>query len=146
MKGDNYSILLVEDDDSHAEIVRRNFEESGKPHRLVRLRDGQAALDYIYRQGEFSDSERYPRPGLIIIDLRLPMVDGLVVLNVIKSDPDLLRIPTLVLSTSAAEDDKAMAYASHANSYLVKPLDCVRFSTMIEVMCDFWLGWNEPPL
>lgn len=139
-------ILLVEDDQAHAEIVRRNLVELGVANRLIHVSDGQAALDYLYRQSAFSDPAISPRPGLIILDLRLPKVDGLVVLNIIKSDPDLLHIPTVVLTTSAAHNDKAVAYASHANSYMVKPLDCLQFTSMIEAMGNYWLKWNEYPV
>jgi len=139
-------ILLVEDDQAHAEIVRRNFEEMGLPNEITHVADGQAALDYLYRQGVFSDPATSPRPGLILLDLRLPRVDGLVVLSIIKSDPDLLQIPTVVLSTSSAPADKGRAYGSHANSYLVKPMDHARFAAMLETVGDYWLTWNECPL
>lgn len=138
-------ILLVEDDQAHAEIVRRNLGDMGLANGLTHVTDGQAALDYLYRQSAFSDPAVSPRPGFILLDLRLPKVDGLVVLNIIKSDPDLLHIPTAVLTTSAAPGDKAMAYASHANCYIVKPLDCMQFTSMIEAMGNFWLKWNEFP-
>jgi CheY-like chemotaxis protein len=145
MKENHCPVVLVEDDDAHAEIVRRNLEECGIGFNLLHLNDGQEALDYFYRQGKYSDPKRYPLPGLIILDLRLPKVDGLLLLNVIKSDPDLLRIPTVVLTTSSADEDKARAYAGHANSYLVKPMESSRFTSMIKAMGEYWLSWNLPP-
>jgi CheY-like chemotaxis protein len=145
MKGEAIVILLVEDDAAHAEIVRRNLEGFRLGNRLVHVADGQAALDYLYRRAEFSDPQQSPRPGIILLDLRLPKVDGLEVLRTIKSDPDLSRIPVVVLTTSAAETDVAKAYDCHANSYLVKPVDLPQFVAMMETFGFYWLAWNEYP-
>ncbi len=145
MTGEPICILLVEDDAAHAEIVRRNFEGFRVANQLIHVSDGQAALDFLYRQGEFGDPERAPRPGLILLDLRLPKVDGLEVLRTVKSDPDLAGIPVVVLTTSAAESDMVRAYDSHANSYLVKPVDFPQFVTLMEALGYYWLAWNEFP-
>lgn len=145
MKGEALLILLVEDDPAHAEIVRRNFEGFRIANRLIHVADGQAALDYLYRQGEFADPAASPRPGLILLDLRLPKVDGLEVLATVKSDPDLGSIPVVVLTTSAAETDMLKAYGSHANSYLVKPVDFPQFVALMEPLGYYWLAWNEYP-
>jgi CheY-like chemotaxis protein len=145
MKGEPLVILLVEDDPAHAEIVRRNLGEFRMANRLMRVSDGQEALDYLYRREAFSQPEKSPRPGLILLDLRLPKVDGLEVLKIIKTDPDLARIPVVVLTTSAAETDMIKAYESHANSYLVKPVDFVQFTALMETLGYYWLAWNEYP-
>lgn len=145
MKGEPIAILLVEDDPAHAEIVRRNFEDSRLANRLIHVEDGQAALDYLSRQGEFSDPARSPRPGLILLDLRLPKVDGLEVLQTIKSNPNLSRIPVVILTTSAAESDKTRAYDNHANSFLVKPVDFSQFVALMETLGYYWLAWNQYP-
>ena len=145
MKDEPTVILLVEDDPGHAELVRRSLEESSLAKRLMHVADGQAALDYLYRQAEFSNPEQSPRPGLVLLDLRLPKVDGLKVLQTIKSDPGLSRIPVVILSTSAAETDVANAYDRHANSYLVKPVDFSQFVAMMEALCCYWLLWNQHP-
>lgn len=138
-------ILLAEDDPAHAEIVRRNMENSRIANRLERVADGQAALDYLYRRGTFSDPALSPRPGLILLDLRMPRVDGLEVLKVIKSDPDLMRIPVVILTTSAAESDIARAYDHHANSYLVKPVDFSKFVSLMDALGFYWLVCNQAP-
>jgi CheY-like chemotaxis protein len=138
-------ILLVEDDPGHAELVRRILKESRWANRLMHVADGQAALDYLYRQAEFSNPEQSPRPGLVLLDLRLPKVDGLKILQTIKSDPGLSRIPVVILTTSAAETDVANAYDRHANSYMVKPVDFSKFATLMEALCCYWLQWNEHP-
>jgi CheY-like chemotaxis protein len=145
VKGEPAVILLVEDDPGHAELVRRGLEESGLAKRLMHVADGQAALDYLYRQAEFGNTEQSPRPGLVLLDLRLPKVDGLKVLQIIKSDPGLRRIPVVILTTSAAETDVAHAYDSHANSYLVKPMDFSQFEALMQALCGYWLLWNQHP-
>ena len=98
-----------------------------------------------YRREEFVDPDRSPRPHLILLDLRLPKVDGLEVLEIIKADPDLSFIPVVVLTTSAAEADMVKAYKNHANSYLVKPVDFTKFMAQMKALGYFWLIWNEYP-
>ena len=138
-----YTILLVEDEPAHAEIVRRSFESIGIANMLQHVSDGEAALDYLYRNNEFSDPATSPRPGLILLDLRLPKVDGQQLLKTIKSDPGLNNIPIVVLTTSASEADIAMAYSNNANSYLVKPVDFTKFSEMLETLGTYWMSWNH---
>ena len=145
MKGEPINILLVEDEEAHAEIVRRNFESSRMANRLMHVADGQAALDYLYQRNEFSDPVKSPRPGVILLDLRLPKVDGLEVLKIIKKDANLSRIPVVVLTTSNAETDVAKAYDCHANSYLVKPVDFTQFTKLMETFGFYWLAWNQNP-
>ena len=145
MKGEPIVILLVEDDPAHAEIVRRNFENSLIANRVIHVSDGQEALDYLFRAGRYSDPVTAPRPGLILLDLRLPKVDGLEVLNSIKADSDLCRIPVVILTTSSAEYDVVKAYDRHANSYLVKPVDFPQFVSLMESLGYYWLAWNQNP-
>lgn len=145
MNGEPIVILLAEDDPAHAEIVRRNLENSRIANRLMHVRDGQEALDYLYRRGRYADPEDSPRPGLILLDLRMPKVDGLEVLRTVKGDRDLKRIPIVVLTTSAAETDMARAYDNHANSYLVKPVDFEKFVVLMETLGYYWLVWNRNP-
>lgn len=145
MNGEPIVVLLAEDDLAHAEIVRRNLESSRIANRLEHVADGQEALDYLYHRHAYSDPERSPRPGLILLDLRMPKIDGLEVLKTIKGDADLACIPVVVLTTSAAETDVARAYSCHANSYLVKPLDFEKFSQLMEAFGYYWLVWNQNP-
>lgn len=145
MEGEPIVILLVEDDDGHAEIVRRNFEGSLLANTLIRVSDGEAALDYLYQRNGFSDPGKAPRPGIILLDLRLPKVDGLEVLKTIKADDGLSRIPVVILTTSEAESDVAKAYDSHANSYLVKPVDFSKFTELLKTFGYYWLAWNQHP-
>jgi CheY-like chemotaxis protein len=105
--------------------------------------DGEAALDSLYRRGEFSAPNVSPRPDMILLDLRLPKIDGLDVLKIIKSDADLTCIPVVVLTTSNTKEDKELAYNNHANGYLVKPLDVLRFINLLELHGDYWHSWNR---
>lgn len=145
MIGEAFLILLVEDEAAHAEIVRRNLEDFRVANRLVHLSDGQAALDYLFRRGDFADPDRSPRPGIILLDLRLPKVDGLEVLKAVKADPGLKSIPVVILTTSSAETDKARAYACQANSYLVKPVEFQQFTELMQAFGFYWLAWNKYP-
>jgi len=145
MKGEPMIVLLVEDDEAHAEIVRRNFEDSRMANILRHVSDGQAALDYLYQRNEFSDPSQAPRPGIILLDLRLPKVDGLEVLKSIKTDPLFSSIPVVILTTSKAEMDMVKAYSLHANSYLVKPVDFTQFTKLMETFGYYWLAWNKFP-
>ena len=145
LKGEPAIILLVEDDPAHAEIVRRNFVNFRMANRLLHVADGQQALDYLFRRAVFQDPNQSPRPNLILLDLRLPKVDGLEVLKTIKADADLARIPVVVLTTSAAEVDMAKAYGNHANSYLVKPVDFPQFLKLMDALGYYWLVWNQFP-
>jgi len=138
-------ILLVEDDPAHAEIVRRNLQDFRVANTITHLEDGQAALDYLQRPlAEFADPGR-PWPDLILLDLRLPKVDGLEVLRQLKADPELRKIPTVVLTTSKAEQDIVAAYESGACSYLVKPVDFPKFTALLEAFGFCWLAWNQFP-
>jgi CheY-like chemotaxis protein len=145
MKGEPIVILVVEDDPAHAEIIRRNFEASRLANRLLAVEDGQAALDYLNREGKYNDADKFPMPNLILLDLRLPLVDGLEVLKIIKSDRKLTTIPVVILTTSADEADMVKAYEHHANSFLVKPVDFTQFSKLMETFGYYWVAWNQYP-
>jgi CheY-like chemotaxis protein len=144
MQGEPVVILLVEDDLAHAEIVRRNLEDFRVANHLEHVSDGQAALDYLFGEGDWSTVPT-PRPHVILLDLRLPKVDGLEVLRTIKADKQLNSIPVVVLTTSDAEADMVRAYESHVNSYLVKPLDLDQFVSLIRSLGYYWLAWNKHP-
>jgi CheY-like chemotaxis protein len=136
---------LVEDDPAHAEITRRNLEMCRVANQLRHVEDGQEALDYLFRMGRYSDPESSPRPHLILLDLRLPKVEGLEVLRRIKANPDTMKIPVVVLTTSSAESDILGAYAHNASSYLVKPVDFEKFAKLLDTFGYYWLAWNQFP-
>jgi CheY-like chemotaxis protein len=145
MYGQPLTILLVEDNPDHAELITRSFLEHRVANQLYRVPDGAEALDYLFRRGDYADPENSPRPHLILLDLRLPKVDGLEVLRKIKSDDDLCFIPVVVLTTSEAERDVARAYEHRANSYLLKPVDFEKFTELMDELGFYWLGWNRRP-
>lgn len=129
--------LLVEDDDSHATITMRSLRQNRVGNAIERVRDGAAALEYL------RDPSR-PRPDVILLDLKLPKVDGHEVLAAIKQDPQLRLIPVVVLTTSDAELDRIEAYRHHVNSYLVKPIDFERFRQLVRDLSLYWSIWNRP--
>ena len=136
-------VLLIEDNPAHAELVKRSFEEHEVRNELYHQPDGAAALDFLFRRGVYSDPERSPRPDVILLDLKLPKINGLDVLKEIKSSPDLKRIPVVVLTTSNAQYDLETAYDRYANSYLVKPADFPNFSELMEILGYYWLEYNS---
>ncbi len=131
-------LLLVEDNDAHAEMVKRSFEQHEIANVIQHVDDGQKALDYIFREGEYSDQKKYPSPHCILLDLRLPKVDGLEVLRRIKADENTMKTPVVILTTSAADQDIAQSYRYNANSYVVKPMDFSRFESLMEDLGYYW--------
>jgi CheY-like chemotaxis protein len=145
MIGEPILIMLVEDNIDHAELVIRTMEEHRIANRVRHFLDGQSALDYLLRRGDFANPATSPRPHVILLDLRLPRVDGIDVLKTIKESDELKSIPVVVLTTSEAEKDVARAYYNHANSYLVKPVGFEEFKKMMDDLGFYWLGWNTNP-
>ena len=145
MNGDPLTILLVEDNLDHAELVMRNMEDFAVANRIIHVEDGQAALDYLYGQGEYTNRLRFPMPHLMLLDLRLPKVDGLQVLKEVKENADLRLLPVVILTTSDAERDLATAYEFRANSFLTKPVDFLEFSRLLRDLGYYWLAWNKRP-
>ncbi len=145
MNGEPVLVMLVEDNVDHAELVVRTLEEHHISNKVLHFLDGQSALDYLLRRGDFSELTEIERPHVILLDLRLPRVDGMDVLKAIKEDADLKTIPVVVLTTSEAEKDVARAYYNHANSYLVKPVGFDDFKKLMDDLGFYWLGWNTNP-
>jgi CheY-like chemotaxis protein len=138
------SILLVEDDPAHAEIVLRNLTHLQERVRCIaHLSDGQQALDYLQREGKHRDPNDSPRPDLVLLDLRLPRVDGFEVLRRMKASEEVCHIPVVVLSTSEAEGDIAAAYETGACSYLVKPAEFEAYIELIRGLGHYWSDLNR---
>ena len=145
MEGEPLVILLVEDNPDHTELILRSFQDYRVVNQIYHIPDGEAALDYLFRRGEYADPQKSPRPHVILLDLRLPKVDGMEVLKEIKAGEELRRIPVVILTTSEAERDIARAYDNHANSYLVKPIGFGKFTQLMDDLGFYWLCWNRQP-
>ena len=137
----NRLVLYVEDDLDHAELVQRSLQRHTFGSSILHIEDGAAALDYLGRV----DTDDVDRPGLILLDLRLPKVDGLEVLRTVKSNPRLSDIPVVVLTTSSNDSDVQRAYAQCVNSYLVKPEDFPALDELMKAVGSYWLQWNALP-
>ncbi len=129
-------ILLVEDDPGDELITREAFEHNKLHNKLNVAHDGEEGLNYLYRRGKY---EGAPRPDLILLDLNLPKYDGRQLLEKIKSDPELSRIPVVVLTTSSAEEDILRSYELHANAYVTKPVDLDQFISAVRQIDEFFL-------
>ncbi|ACH38968.1 response regulator, putative [Citrifermentans bemidjiense Bem] len=145
MNGEPLCILLVEDNPDHAELAIRNLDDGKLANKIFHVEDGEAALDFLNHRGIYADPQQFPRPHLILLDLRLPKVDGIEVLKAVKASEELKAIPVVILTTSAAERDLAQAYQNYANSYLTKPVDFDSFSELLRDMGFYWLAWNQRP-
>jgi CheY-like chemotaxis protein len=131
--GEPIDILLVEDNEAHAELVMRGLKDHRILNQVHHVPDGEAALQFLRREGKWSDPGTSPRPHVVLLDLRLPKVDGLEVLSEIKGDEALRSIPVVVLTTSEAERDVA----------LVKPVEFASFTKLMDDLGFYWLAWNK---
>lgn len=138
-------ILLAEDNPDHAELLVRSFKNHRVPNKIYHVRDGEEALDYLFRRGEFADPGLSPRPHLILLDLKMPKVNGIEVLQSIRAAEEFVDVPVVMLSSSDAEPDVEQAYGLHVNSYLVKPLDFGQFAQLMDDVGYYWLNWNYRP-
>ena len=134
----NQPILLVEDSPEDFETTERAFRKSGLRNPIFRCSDGDEALDYLHRRGQYADPAKSPRPGVILLDLNLPGTDGREVLSEIKADPSLKQIPVVVLTTSRDERDVDACYKAGASSYIQKPVDLDGFIKAIERLNGYW--------
>jgi two-component system, chemotaxis family, response regulator Rcp1 len=137
LNGKAVEILLVEDNPADVRLTREIFEHDGDPTQLNVVGDGEQAMAYLRRQEPYADR---PRPQLVLLDLNLPKKDGREVLEEMKADVNLCRIPVVVLTTSAAESDISRSYELHANCYITKPLDLDEYFDVVGSIKNFWLA------
>jgi CheY-like chemotaxis protein len=137
-------ILLVEDDLKDVELTLTALEEYNLANEVVVTRDGEEALDYLYRRGSFA-SRSHGNPAVLLLDLKLPLADGLEVLKQIKTDEKLKMIPVVVLTSSREERDMVASYKLGVNAYVVKPVDFHEFVNAVKELGVFWAVINEPP-
>jgi CheY-like chemotaxis protein len=139
-----HTILLAEDNANDAELTLSALREHRIANDIIVVRDGAAALDYLYRRGTFQD--RAPdAPGLILLDLKMPKVDGLEVLQTVKADAVLKSIPIVILTSSREEADLVRSYGLGVNAYVVKPVVFQDFMDAVKVLGQFWAMVNELP-
>lgn len=140
---EHVNILLVEDNQGDVTLIERAFEERGLPGALHVVQTGDEALDWLYQRDEFAEA---PRPDLVLLDLNLPATSGHAVLEELKSDPDLKRLPVIVLTSSQSRDDLTGAYERFANACLIKPVDPEEFADRIQTFAEFWISAVTLPL
>ena len=138
-------ILLIEDNPSDIELTRRALEKGRVANELVIVQDGQEALDYLFAKGPHAGRDMSDLPGVALLDLKLPKVSGLEVLQAVRSHPCTRRLPVVILTSSNEEQDIGASYDLHANSYIRKPVDFKQFADAIQQIGLYWLILNEPP-
>lgn len=140
-------ILLVEDNEMDVILTMDAFREAHLKNQIIVARDGEEALDYLFAKGEFTDRKKHPLPNLILLDLRMPKIDGFEVLRKIKSTPRLKRIPVIILTSSNEDGDRILSYDIGANSYLSKPVSFEDFVDVVKKIDDYWFTLNieAPP-
>jgi two-component system response regulator len=141
----NKTILLVEDSPDDVKLTLRAFKRSNMLNPIAVARDGVEALDYVFATGTHAERAGKPMPALIILDLKLPKLDGLGVLKAIRADPRTKLVPVVILTSSKEEQDLVQSYSLGANSYVRKPVDFAQFMEAARVLGIFWLMMNEPP-
>ena len=138
-------ILLVEDNPDDAKLALRALEKNNAADKMVVVNDGAEALDYLFGTGAYAGRDMSVAPSLVLLDLKLPKVDGLEVLRRLRADPRTQLIPVVVLTSSQEEMDLIESYKLGCNSYLRKPVDFAQFITNVGRVARYWLHLNEPP-
>jgi CheY-like chemotaxis protein len=138
-------ILLVEDSRMDIELTLDAFHEAKLFNTIHVASDGEDALDYLFERGKYADRNAFPKPNLVLLDLKLPGIDGFEVLRQIKSTPILKRLPVVILTSSKEEGDRALSYDQGANSYLVKPVSFEGFLGVVREINGYWLSLNVAP-
>jgi two-component system response regulator len=138
-------ILLVEDNPQEAELTIRALKKRTLANHFVHVHDGQEAVDFIFNRGRYQGTEAYEMPKVVLLDLKLPKLDGLEVLRQIRKDERTRLMPVVVLTSSREDRDVVEAYALGANSYIVKPVDFEKFLEVVSNMITYWLLLNELP-
>jgi CheY-like chemotaxis protein len=145
MGSNEVEILLVEDNPNDAELAIRALKTHNLANKLVWLKDGVEALDFIFAQGQYADRSINDVPKVVLLDLKLPRVGGLEVLEKVKSDKRTKTIPVVVLTSSSEERDIVTSYNLGVNSYILKPVDFDKFSDAVKEVGLYWLLLNKPP-
>ncbi len=140
------NILLVEDNHDHAELTMKGLKDEGMMiNKVDVVQDGEEAIDYLYHKGKYFDANKFPNPGLILLDIKLPKLDGIEVLQIIKKDKNLKDIPVIMLTTSESDKDMIASYKFGVNSYITKPVGFDEFTKKINELKYYWLLVNSFP-
>ena len=140
------TILMAEDDPDDRLMTQEAFIECRLGNPLKFAVDGQQLMDYLHRRGEYADDSRYPMPGLILLDLNMPRKDGREALREIKADPELRKIPVVVLTTSKADEDVTASYLDGANSFITKPVSFSALIAVVQALGTYWLQIVDLPV
>lgn len=138
-------ILMADDNEDDFLLTQRAFDKNKVLNPLLWVKDGQELLDYLHRKGIYNNDQDYPMPGIILLDLNMPNVDGRAALAVIKEDPVLKKIATIIMTTSSLDEDIVSTYNLGVNSYIRKPVDVTMFVEMIGKFKSYWLELVELP-
>lgn len=138
-------ILLVEDDASDAFLLQRAFAKAKVPNPLLVVNSGEEALAYLKGEAKFADRQAYPFPSIVLLDIKMPRLDGLELLSIIRKDPQLRRLVVIMLSSSGEQRDVDRAFELNANSYLVKPSQLDGMAEILETVKNYWLRMNQYP-
>jgi two-component system response regulator len=146
MGSNEVEILLVEDNPNDAELAIRALKANNLANKLIWVKDGVEALDFIFAQGQYADRSVEDTPNIVLLDLKLPRVNGLEVLGKIKSDKRTRTVPIVILTSSLEERDIVTSYHLGVNSYILKPVDFNKFVDAIKEVGLYWMLLNKPPL
>ena len=139
------TILLVEDNPDHAEFTLKALADGDNRHRTFWVKDGEEALDFLHRRRQWSDAAAAPRPGLILLDINLPKVDGHEVLRQVKGDETFREIPVIMLTTSSKPAEVTASYRAGANSFVTKPVQFTQFVDHIKSLRQYWMLTSQLP-
>lgn len=139
------NILLIEDNPDHAELTLRALKDGNLLNDVFWVKDGEEALEFLHRQGRYAEGARALRPGLILLDIKLPKIDGLEVLRSIKGDEELRSIPVVMLTTSARDDEVTECYRAGVNSFVTKPVRFAEFVERVKRVKLYWMLTNSLP-
>jgi CheY-like chemotaxis protein len=137
-------ILFADDSPRDTKLAMTAFAEHGLANRVINVEDGEEALDYLYRRGRFAGREN-EQPAFVVLDLKMPKVDGMEVLRTIKGDPVLRTIPVVIMTSSREEQDLVQSYELGVNAFVVKPVKFLEFVAAVKTLGGFWAALNEPP-
>ncbi len=133
-----FVVLMAEDDEHDIVAVKRAWKKNNISNPLYIVNDGEECLDYLYQKGKYSDPETAPRPGILLLDIKMPKMDGLAVLEHIRKDDKYRNLPVIILTTSKDDEDRLVGYDLKVNAYIVKPIGFHNFSEAIKTINLFW--------